>query len=56
MMQQIKDDHEKQQRHENKLFSDQQRLQQKKQQNNVTKELSNDVDELERALFGGNVI
>jgi hypothetical protein len=53
MMQQMKDEHEKQRR-ENKL-ANQQIRQHKVQQQDVTK-LSNDVDELERALFGGNII
>nr|CAD2170442.1 unnamed protein product [Meloidogyne enterolobii] len=56
MMQQMKEEHEKQQRNESQLMSDQQKKQQKNQQKDINKELSNDVDELERALFGGNVI
>lgn len=56
MMQQMKDDHEKQQRQESRLLSGQLRQKQKGHQNNLSNELSNDVDELERALFGGNVI
>jgi len=56
MMQQMKDEHEKQQRNGNQLMSDQQKRQQRNHQQDINKELSNDVDELERALFGGNVI
>ncbi|KAL7077200.1 hypothetical protein ACQ4LE_004103 [Meloidogyne hapla] len=53
MMQQMKEDHQKR---ESQPFSDQLRRQQKNQHHDITKELSNDVDELERALFGATFV